>query len=154
MTLAGSLLAYIQNEWTETNPAAASIHFTPDWIDTKKIMHPQLVVSYMMENRLEQWTTGGSIDIRMTPRFLINVARFIKTGSPGTAETLEIENMKQEVNRILMYGFNKAPGKYGGSLGSIRIAMPWGPWTRLSDRDVQPPMYRYELTVTATEDIR
>lgn len=154
MTLAGSLLAYIQNEWTETNPPAASVHFTPDWVNTKKLLYPQVVVSDMMENRLEQWTSGGSIDIRMSHRFLVNVVNFIKTGSPGTAESLQVENMKQEVNRILMYGFGKSPSKYGGSLGALRIAMPWGPWTRLSESDVQPPMYRFELTVTANEDIR
>lgn len=152
MTLSGSLLNYIEASWTETNPAAADIYFSDEWFDTKKVLYPQLVVSDFSENRLEQWTTGGSIDIRMTHRLTINVARFIKARLPGTAEALDIENMKKEVNRILMYGFGH-PTRYGGSLGSLRLAMPWGPWRRVADVDVQPPMYRFELTVTGTEDI-
>jgi len=152
VTSAGSLLAYIENEWTEITPAKADIYFSQDWFDTKKVLYPQVVVTDLSENRLEQWTSGGSINIRNTHRLSVNVARFIKARRPGTVEVDEVENMKREINRILMHGWNKAT-KYGGSLKYLRIAMPWGPWTRITSIDVQPPMYRFELTVTGTEDI-
>lgn len=152
MTTAGSLLNYIEASWTETTPPAADIYFSEDWFDTKKVQSPQIVVSDLYALELERWNTGGSLNIRYTPRYSVNSIRFIKSRLPGTLEATQVENMRREVRRIFMYGFGHSP-MYGGSLSPLRVVLPSGPDRRLHQTDVQPPVLRYEMELVCTEDI-
>lgn len=152
MTRAGSLLNYIQASWTETVPAAADVKFHEGWFDTKDVLFPQLVVTNLYELELERYRTGGSLDMRYNPRFAVNCVVFCKARVPGTAELTQIENMREEVRRIFVYGWGHTP-QYGGSLSPLRVVLPSGPDRRLHQTDVYPPTLRYELELFCTEDI-
>lgn len=152
MTVLGSLLTYIQGEWTETTPTAAQVKWNEDWFDTKELMYPQVIVKGGWNIQHEYYKTSGSTDMRIAPRYLVNVGHFVKTGSPGTLELTRTENMVREIRRIMLEGLNITP-QYGGSLGPLRIAVPRGSDTPLHDSRVEPALLRYEMTLECTEDV-
>jgi hypothetical protein len=148
----GSLITYMKGEWTETTPTQAEIKWNEDWFNTKELMYPQVIVSNAYSMELESWNTGGSLDMRHEPRYLVNIGHFIKTGSPGTLELTRVENIRREIRRIFLAGWSYSP-HYGGSLNPLRVVLPRGSDRSLHDKIIQPALLRYELTLVCTEDI-
>ena len=155
MTSAGSLLAYMQNEWAITVPTSAQIRWNEDWFDTKDMLYPQVIVRDGMTSELHSHRdSGGTLKMRLRRQFTVNVGHFIKSGAPGTLELTRVENIRREVRRIFTHGIKIDPADhYGGSLLPIRIALPRPYDLPLHESDVHPKLVRYQMTLDCTEDI-
>ena len=155
MTTAGSLIAYMQNEWTPTVPTVAQIDWNEDWFDTKKILIAQIIVRDGLTQELHSHRdSGGTLKMRLRRQFTVNLGHFIKTGAPGTLELTRVENMRREIRRIFVEGIKVDPANhYGGSLLPVRIALPRPYDLPLHESDVQPKLLRYQMTLDCTEDI-
>jgi hypothetical protein len=146
----GSLINYIKERWNIAVPTSAEIMWNEDWFDAKEVMYPQVIVKDGHSVELEAYNTGGSIDMRLAPRYMVNIGHFIKIGSPGTLELTRCENMRREIRRIFQTGWYQ---NYGGSLGPLRVVLPRGGDIPLHDSLTEPVLLRYEMTLVCTEDI-
>ena len=152
VTLVGTLNALLQIAWTAT-PTAANIHWSEDWWDSTDPDRPQISITELVSPKLESYSTGGALDIKYKPMYLINVWQQIPRGADGTIEMNNVEAMRREVARVFRANFSgTATTAYGGSLAPFGPVLPLDYGRRLHELEKEPRMLRYELIIWSTRN--
>ncbi len=152
-TLAGSILAFIQYTWAAATPGTVDIHWATDWWDSRHPAMPQVSVSNLASPRTESFKTGGSMDFKYRPVFLVNVWQQVPRGSTGTQELANVETMRREVAKVFRTNFNGTLAiNYAGSLAPFCVVFPQDYGVARHELTETPRMLRYEITLNSSRD--
>lgn len=147
MTLAGSILTALSDNWSLTGAGTKSaIHFaTKNWYDTAYTMKPQVSVSDLAEAEHKFFLShGGTLIIHSYPRYVVNCWVPIPRGASGTSESQLCEDMRYEVCRIV--AANR------GSVASLTSLVPSNLGVPLHEVNAEPRILRYEITLVGAHD--
>jgi len=99
MTLAGSILTTLRDNWSLTGLAARdNIHFSEkEWYDADVQMKPQVTVTPYSDIPYQGILDSG----HSYARFAVNVWVPLATGNVGSDEVQQAEDMRYEVPRII-----------------------------------------------------
>ena len=140
MTLAGSLSALLEDNWSLTGDLRkVKISFGTDWYD-KSNVKPQVVVS-PLASPYGQFFGTSTVTLHHT--FVVNCWLRIPRGSNGSTEKTNIESIRQEV-------FDLVNGNRHG-INSLDIIVPLDEGTPRHELNSTPQILRYELTVFGVE---
>ena len=135
MTQAGSIKARLESQWNLSGDLATSkLHFDEGWYDGK-VAKPQLTVTELVRPPGHFF---GSITV-YHPRHLINCWIRIPMGAIGETEYGWMEDMVEEIHRILDRG----------TFTPFGILVPED-GRALHELDSTPRMLRYEVTYFTT----
>lgn len=152
MTLAGTILNYLQANWgAAMSPAVSEIIWHESWFDAKRGMGPeaQITVTDFVRPVGQMFTGGGggSLFSRTYPRFLVNCWFREPRGYLGTLNMGSINAMRDEVLRVVQEGWRAIFSGFG------RICIPRDEGVPLHEVDVTPRLMRYEITLMGTRDL-
>jgi len=150
MTLAGTILAYIEANWAVgVSPKANEIVFHESWYEAKVGMGPlaQITVTDFVRPVGQMFTSQGTLHSRTYPRFLVNCWHREPRGYRGIVNMGKINAMRDEVLRVIQAGWR------GVFAGAGRICIPLDEGRPLHEVLVTPRIMRYEITLMATRDL-
>lgn len=143
MTLAGSVSALLQENWTLTGDlATAKVRFTEGWYDKTYEGWPQLTISELV-NPVGKFYGSATVDFY--PRFLANCWLTVPRGSSGTLEYAYAESMRREVARIVN------ANRHG--IAAFNIVSLEDEGTPHHELDEMPRVLRYEVTIFAVRTL-
>lgn len=141
MTLAGSLSALLETEWSLTQDLHKSkLYFGTGWFSRSEIAKPQVVVTEL-SNPVGQFF--GTATATIHKHFVVNCWLRIPAGAPGSTEETNIESMKREVWRIVN------ANRHG--LSDLDIIVPLDEGVPRHELDATPRILRYEVTMFGVE---
>ena len=149
MTLAGSIRDALYNDWSLTGDLdKANIAFPEkDWYDLDYAGQPQITVTKLTEpvHKFFFSTTGGTLIAHTYPRFVVNCWLHISEGSDGTNESQQIEDLVDEVFRIILAERD--------NIADLRPVVPVDSGTfRGKVEPKEPSLLRYEITLIGAHD--
>ena len=141
MTLAGSLSTLLSDNWALTGDLATSkIHFSTAWYDSSYVK-PQVTVTHLSS------PVGGffgTVNLVLHSRFVVNCWLQIPRGSPGATEKTQIEDIREEVLRIV--------NAKRHDINSFANVVPLDEGVPHHELDQTPRNLRYEITVFGVEN--
>lgn len=144
MTLAGSLVAYLESNWSLTGDlAAANLEFHEGWYNKDQLAKPQVTVNDMANPKGQFY---GTYLVDFYPRYTVNVWYTIPRGAAGTLEYGYAESLRHEVVRIVNSNRSGLPHLFN-------IIVPIDEGTPLHEVDSTPRVLRYEITIFAVRTV-
>ncbi len=149
MTLAGSIRDVLYDDWALTGDLEkANVAFPEkDWYDLDYAGQPQITVTKLAEPMYENYFTspGGTLIAHSYPRFVVNCWLHIQEGSDGTTESQQIEDLVNEVFRIILLERD--------NIADMRPVVPVDSGTfRGKVEPKEPSILRYEITLIGAHD--
>lgn len=149
MTLQGTLIAFMKQVWGLSAPlGTANIYWSEDWYNPKKAEYPQISVTPLTDPMLQRFRTHKSIQQLHTTFFNINCWVKSPAGGAGTKPLDQAMQMKREVCRTFLEGIET---DYGGSLSPWGAVTPRNKGIPRHELMRNPRLYRYEVTIVATD---
>lgn len=150
LTLEGSIRAALVSGWSLTGEAEVTkkvVFPTKNWHDSDYLSQPQITVTHLAEGsgKFFTGTADGRLLMHTNPLYLVNVWVPIPRGANGDAETVLIEQLRVEVNRVILAAKS--------SVADFRPLVPKDSGRPLHELDREPRILRYEITLIGAHDL-
>jgi len=148
MTLPGTLLAYLQSKWSLAVPPATDITWREGWFDSQYAHRLQVTCTPLTEPVFQRFRGTAKMYLVNRPIYLFNVWRMIDRGMQGDTQLGSVLAITKEIYECFRKGF---ADNYGGSLSPFGVVLPMDKGVPHHSLNVTPRVFRYEVTVIATE---
>ena len=145
-TIEEQVATMLQNNWSLLgNVAVGNCHFDTGWFDAKlgRDLKPQITVRHLFSPEpLWFGPSPSHVDLHYISwdKYAVNLWHRFREGQEGVNERREIEQMRDEVFRILNNQRESFPPPIG-------LVLPLDRGTPLHEFNVTPRLLRYELII-------
>lgn len=135
--------------WSLPSPlGTADIYWSEEWYNTRKAEYPQITVTPLTSPLLQRFKDSAEMKQLHRNLYLINCWVKVRAGGDGSAELTQAGSLCHEAAKVFLEGIENG---YGGSLSPWGAVLPLDKGIPRHDLEVQPRIYRYEVTIVATE---